>query len=227
MYVKFCATAWHVVQMRASFITTKHHVCKNVLLHTRIVCTYQVHSVVLPINCFCGRFYVECGCWMYKNIHTHTQQQTTITTKSTKQYPLIYLVQYKMMRRVILLNIVVLLLVQLPQDAKAWIGSLPTLKKSNTRINTSPPGSRIITLLKDTSNDSNVPIEETQTERLSKSIPQCHYKVGNKWKKRIQLHELKQGQKIVGEKISNADLLKGKTGPKSKLYRIASFFCLA
>ena len=49
------------------------------------------------------------------------------------------------------------------------------------------------------------------------TIPSCYYRSGdNRWQQRTQLKELKVGQKIVGEKISNTDLLDGKTGPKSR-----------
>lgn len=51
-------------------------------------------------------------------------------------------------------------------------------------------------------------------EDVESITPPCYYKSGNRWKQRIQLDELKVGQKIFGERISNADLLSGKTGPK-------------
>lgn len=38
--------------------------------------------------------------------------------------------------------------------------------------------------------------------------------VKGEWKQRVQLKDLKVGQKLIGEKISNADLLQAKTGPK-------------
>lgn len=45
-------------------------------------------------------------------------------------------------------------------------------------------------------------------------IESCLYKTSVGWKQRIQLNELKVGQKIIGEKIAGTDLLGGKTGPK-------------
>ena len=45
----------------------------------------------------------------------------------------------------------------------------------------------------------------------------CFYKAGDRWKQRILLEDLRVGQKLTGVKIEGADLLDGKTGPKSKL----------
>lgn len=41
-----------------------------------------------------------------------------------------------------------------------------------------------------------------------------HKVIKGGWKPRIQLKDIKVGQKLIGEKISKADLLGGKTGPK-------------
>jgi predicted RNA-binding protein with RPS1 domain len=53
----------------------------------------------------------------------------------------------------------------------------------------------------------------TDVEEEETVIP-CYYKIGEKWKQRITIDELKVGQKLVGERIGNADLLAAKTGPK-------------
>lgn len=75
-------------------------------------------------------------------------------------------------------------------------------------------------LLSSTNNNENIPISTTTSE---KSIPKCYYQCGGgsgggnkKWKQRIRLEELKVGQMIIGERIGKADLLNGKTGPKSE-----------
>ena len=50
-------------------------------------------------------------------------------------------------------------------------------------------------------------------EEAEEVLP-CYYRIGNRWKQRLQLDELKVGQKLIGKKISTADLLDTKTGPK-------------
>ena len=77
-------------------------------------------------------------------------------------------------------------------------------------------------------NNENIPISTTTSE---KSIPKCYYQCGSgggnkRWKQRIRLEELIVGQMIIGERIGKADLLNGKTGPKSE-YDLLVFFCLS
>jgi len=61
-------------------------------------------------------------------------------------------------------------------------------------------------------NSANNDDTETCVEPI---LPPCYYNSGNnQWKQRIQLKDLEVGQKIVGWKISNTDLLNGRTGPK-------------
>ena len=76
-------------------------------------------------------------------------------------------------------------------------------------------------------NNENIPISTTTSE---KSIAKCYYQCGGgsgggnkRWKQRIRLEELKVGQMIIGERIGKADLLNGKTGPKSE-YDLLVFF---
>ncbi len=65
-------------------------------------------------------------------------------------------------------------------------------------------------------NNNKYYLKTTTTENENNLIiSPCYYKVGDKWKKRIRLDELRVGQKIIGERITNADLLQAKTGPKS------------
>jgi hypothetical protein len=59
----------------------------------------------------------------------------------------------------------------------------------------------------------------TDVEEEETVIP-CYYKIGEKWKQRITIDELKVGQKLVGERIGNADLLAAKTGPKGTSHDI-------
>lgn len=64
-------------------------------------------------------------------------------------------------------------------------------------------------------NDVDTNLNNSNENENNEMIPPCYYKVGDKWKKRILLDQLRVGQKIIGERITNADLLQAKTGPKS------------
>lgn len=99
-----------------------------------------------------------------------------------------------------------------------------TLKISQSLSSPSPSA------LSSTNNNENIPISTTTSE---KSIPKSYYQCGGgsgggskRWKQRIRLEELKVGQMIIGERIGKADLLNGKTGPKSE-YDLLVFFCLS
>mmetsp|Transcript_1371 Transcript_1371/g.1966 ORF Transcript_1371/g.1966 Transcript_1371/m.1966 type:complete len:144 (-) Transcript_1371:1198-1629(-) len=52
-------------------------------------------------------------------------------------------------------------------------------------------------------------------------VKPCYYKAGDEWKQRDLLDNLTPGQEITGIRIPNADLLGGKTGPKSKEHRLS------
>ena len=61
------------------------------------------------------------------------------------------------------------------------------------------------------------PQEEENVDSASKDEPKlCYYKQASsgRWKQRVELKTLEVGQEIVGERITKADLLTAKTGPK-------------
>lgn len=84
--------------------------------------------------------------------------------------------------------------------------------------------------LRSTDAETDVNVDATPVETSEESgIKPCFWKspegmcrtgvgefrpVKGGWKQRVQLQDLEAGEKLIGQKISNADLLRGKTGPK-------------
>lgn len=94
------------------------------------------------------------------------------------------------------------------------LGGLSSQRKYKQHTNDNPKISSFWKSSASSAIDATVKMDGQGGE--SRDAPPCYYKSGNRWKQRIQLDELKVGQKIMGERIGNADLLNAKTGPKGK-----------